>query len=194
MTRGRYNSMGNDKDYELVNKDGLLQKFCDGAYESIGSAIYVKSLVVNIDTDGVDVKFIFLNNGRKVLRVLRRDNVTKNGIKELTRYGAECWDNVAELYVEYFRNKLGRVEEEYYYSNVGWGNYKGQEFFRLNKAIGFDAKYNDSKYDLNPKGTLDDWINMVKDEVLPNRWLVVCLCVGFAAPLVKVIRDRKSVV
>jgi len=183
--------MGEGKDYKLLIKNGELKFYKDGVYELIGSAIYVKSVVVNIDTDEVKVKTTFKNKGRKITKLLRRDNITKSGIKELTRYGAGCWDDVAEMYVEYFRNKLEKVDEEYYYSNVGWGNYNNKEFFRLNEAIGFEAKYSNSKYDLKPKGIVEEWINMVKNEVLPNKWLVLILCVGLSAPLVKVIGDKE---
>lgn len=183
--------MSDDKDSKLLNKDGKLQVLEDGVLKPLGSAIDVKSIVANIDTNVVNVKLEFLSRGRTVSKLLRRDNITKSGIKELTRYGAGCWEDVADEYVAYIRSEMEEVNEEYQYSNVGWGKYDGKEFFRLNESIGFDAKYNNSKYDLKPKGTLEEWINMVKDEVLPNKWLVLALCVGLSAPLVKVIGEKE---
>ena len=83
--------MSNDKEYELININGKLKANKDGVLEIIGSAIDVKSVVVNIDTDEVRVKFEFMNKGRKISKSLRRDNVTKSGSSYLLQFLLEIF-------------------------------------------------------------------------------------------------------
>lgn len=179
------------EEYKLLKREGNLVKIENGESTIIGPAIKVSCYFINIDTEERFVKFKFKDGNKLVSHILRRDKITKSGVKELTRYGAPCWDDTAESYVEYFRRKINKIKPQIRYSNIGWGSYQNKEFFRLYNAIGIEGTYNELKYDLKPKGTLKAWLSMVKKEVIPNKFLALILCIGFAAPLVKVIGEKE---
>ena len=180
--------MADNKIKRLI-KDGRLIARLDGVDSVIGGAIWVHRYTTNLDTDAVSVQLKIKNNGKWVIKSLNRDKITQNGIATLTHYGADSWPEVAEQYTLYIREKLETTESSYEHSNVGWGTYDNQEFFKLYKALGVDSKYDEVKYNLKPKGTLEAWQECIKKEVLGKRWLEFALAAGFSAPLVKIIGD-----
>ncbi|WP_433744931.1 DUF927 domain-containing protein [Falsibacillus pallidus] len=164
----------------------------DGEKRDLGGAIYVDRYVTNVDTGEVSVHVYFYDNGAKVTKVLARDEITPQKIVGLTKYGADCWKEVSDLYAEHLREQISDMERNFEHSDVGWGEYQGNEFFKLHQATGLPSIYKGDRYNLKPKGSHEAWKGMVKSEVLGNRWLECALACGFTAPLVKIIKEEAN--
>nr|WP_276531995.1 DUF927 domain-containing protein [Brevibacillus invocatus] len=156
----------------------------------LGAAIDVDQYVTNVDTGEVTVQLSFVDNEKRVRRSLKRNELNKNGMNQLTRYGADCWPEVADAYISNLRKQTTKMKRSYEHSNVGWGMYEDQPMFKLHKGIGFPSIYDGVKYDLKPKGTLEAWCQMVGEEVLGNPWLEFALAAGFTAPLLSILKEE----
>ncbi|EWG12027.1 DUF927 domain-containing protein [Cytobacillus firmus] len=164
----------------------------DGENRDIGGAIYIDRYVTNVDTGEVSVHVSFYDNGSKVTKVLTRDEITPQKIVGLTKYGADCWKEVSDLYADHLREQITQMERNFEHSDVGWGEYQGKEFFKHHQAVGLPSTYKGDRYNLNPKGSHEVWMEMVKKEVLGNQWLECALACGFTAPLVKIIKEEAN--
>lgn len=175
----------------LVENDRL-HFIKDGEKREIGGAMFVDRYVTNLDTGEVSVHVSFYDNEKKVTRVLKRDEITPKKIVALTRYGADCWREVAEFYAEHLREQIAKKERNFEHSEIGWGEYQGETLFKLHKGLGFPSTYTGNRYNLMPKGSKEVWMEMVKEEVLGNRWLECALACGFTGPLIKIIKDEAN--
>ncbi|WP_183192770.1 DUF927 domain-containing protein [Brevibacillus nitrificans] len=175
---------------KIGRKKGRLVSLANGEEVDLGAAIDVDQYVTNLDTGEVTVQLSFMDNEKRVRRSLKRNELTKGGISQLTRYGADCWPEVADAYVSNLRKQITKMKRNYEHSNVGWGTYEEQPVFKLHKGIGFPSTYDGLKYDLKPKGTLDSWCQMIHEEVRGNRWLEFALAAGFTAPLLSILKEE----
>ncbi|MCC0566955.1 DUF927 domain-containing protein [Brevibacillus borstelensis] len=175
---------------KIGRKKGRLVSITNGEEVDLGAAIDVDQYVTNVDTGEVTVRLSFLDNGKRIRRSLKRNELTRSGIIQLTRYGADCWPEVADAYVSNLRKQITKKDRSYEHSNVGWGTYEDQPMFKLQKAIGFPSTYDGVKYDLQPKGTFDAWFQMVQKEILGTRWLEFALAAGFTAPLLPILKEE----
>jgi len=165
----------------------------EGDGRVIGRAIWVKAYQTNVDTGEVQIFLSFEADGKEVVKKVSRGEITKAKLPMLTKFGADCWPEVAEDYVEYLRNALEAAPRTYEHSTVGWGRYEGERIYKLDKAVGLDSVYGDCKYDLRPRGTLEDWKTVVRAEVTGRPWLELALAVGFTAPLLGVLANGARV-
>lgn len=175
---------------KIGRKNGRLVCVSNGKMVDLGAAIDVDQYVTNLDTGEVTLQLSFLDNEKRVRRSLKRNELTKSGMNQLTRYGADCWQEVADAYVSNLRKQITKMKRSYEHSNVGWGTYEDQPIFKLHKGIGFPSTYDGVKYDLKPKGSLDAWCQMVREEVLGNPWLEFALAAGFTAPLLSILKEE----
>ncbi|MCM3625121.1 DUF927 domain-containing protein [Brevibacillus borstelensis] len=175
---------------KIVRKGGRLVDLTNGEMVDLGAAIDVDKYVTNVDTAEVTVHLSFIDNGKRVHKSLKRDEINEKRISQLTRYGADCWPEVAEEYTKHLRKQIAKKERNYEHSHIGWGSYEDQTYFKLHKGIGFPSEYDGLKFDLKPKGSLEAWKQMVSEEVRGNRWLEFALAAGFTAPLLSILKEE----
>lgn len=174
------------------NEDGKLMYTEDGEDIALGNSIIPTEIQTNIDTNVVNVFLEFQVGTRTVIKKLTRDKINNSGIRGLTQFGADTWEETVEDYVKDIRDNLVNAKESYEYSTVGFGNYRDKRIFKLHKGINIDANYDESKFNLKPMGSYEKWKNMVDKEVIGNNYLEFVLVAGFTAPVINLIAEEND--
>lgn len=155
----------------------------------IGRAIIPKKYMINMDTGQVQIEIEFEDNNRTITKTISRADINKNKLPELTAYGADCWGEIANHYVTYLRYKMNEIDRIYQHEDVGWGVIGNKKIFKHYRAIGVNSQYISHKYNLEPSGSLDGWLNLVKREALGHKNLELMMAITFTAPLLKILSD-----
>lgn len=181
---------------KLIAKEGKLILLKDGREEIIGNLIIPTEIRTNIDTKTKMVYLAFNSEGKRVVQKLPRDKIDRNGIKGLTKYGADSWDNVVDYYVKFVRSMMKKksVKKTFEHSKIGLGEYENERVIKLYEGIGIDSKYSGDKYNIEPKGSYEEWLNMVKTQVLGKKYLELALVVGFTPMVLNVLSEEDSLV
>lgn len=175
------------------NEDGKLILTEDGEDIILGNSIEPIEIQTNIDTSVVNVFLEFKVGNRTVIKRLTRDMINKLGIRSLTQFGADSWEENVEAYVIDIRKNLVNAKESYEYSTVGFGSYRDKRIFKLHKGINIDASYDGCRFNLKPTGSYEKWITMANREVLGNKYLEFVLVAGFTAPVINLIAEENDV-
>jgi len=171
-------------------RDGYLYKGEGELAEKVGRAITVSKYVTNVDTDEVSIVVEFEDNGKVVRKVISRGDLTPQKLVKLTDYGADCWKENAADYVSYLRDQIRDFPRSFSHSHVGWGTHQGNRVFKLHRGIGLDSEYVGGALDLRPRGTYEDWVCLVEEQVVGNPWLEFALVAGFTAPVLGLLAER----
>lgn len=177
-----------------INEKGKLKVIKDdGKKVVVGNSIIPIVQQTNIDTNVISIFLEFLVDNKKKVIGITRDKLHKAGIRNLTKYGADSWDNVADIYVDDIKNNLSSAKKTYEHSTVGLGIYEDNRIFKLYKGINIDSVYDESKYNIKPMGDYMVWEKMIQKEVLGNQYLEFALVAGFIAPVINIISEENNV-
>ncbi len=175
-------------------KDDKLIQTKDGEETEIGNAIIPIESRTNLDTKSIKVALEFVPDGKKkkIIKEVKRNEITKAGIGKLSEFGAYTWEENVEAYVKNIRSLLRKAKQTYEHSTVGLGTHNGKRIIKLDKGIGIDSMYDEGKYNLRPKGYYDEWLKVIKDEVLGRRYLEFALVAGFASLVINLISEEEN--
>lgn len=172
--------------YLTINKDNEEQevKICE--------LLFVEETIENIDTNEVFIKLIYKFKGEYKSLILPMDIINPNKLLSLLRFGVEIPPEDNKFLAKSLLKFVQHVEHKYIYKNVGWYiDSDGNMQYRLNEAISYANVFckatnasKDPKYNLKCSGSLEDWVDMCKEEVIGNVELETALCFGFSAPIV----------
>lgn len=162
-------------------QDDYLYYINDDNKEKIGRNIWIEKVIQNIDTKIVKVIVAFPFNNTIQKLVVDRSDITESGLTTLTKYGADTWRSVVKHYLTVLKMELERTPVEFEHSAHGWSEFQGELVFKHHKAIGIESNYApNGRYDLQPAGTYEGWLEVIEQEVLGRRWLEFGLVLGFA--------------
>lgn len=122
----------------------------------------------------------------KELQVDREQTLSKPGIKSLLGKGISFNESRCELLLTYLLWSEQRAPKESVHCHLGWVKEKGAYTFRGYEsfsAVGSSPSHYVGNLDIKPRGNLDVWLDMVKNNVLPYPQITFCLLLGFAAPV-----------
>jgi uncharacterized protein (DUF927 family) len=131
-----------------------------------------------------------INNGVNMIEEkFTRTILNKLEIKALLKYGVKFLESFSDLFIRYLLISENSADTVYVFDSIGWGRLNDIPIFKYDRIISpsssedsFQSLYGGS-LDLQPHGSLEKWLSMLKAEVIGNIPLTVCTLLGFASLL-----------
>lgn len=111
--------------------------------------------------------------------------LTAIGCRELLKFGCIYPENAVNHLLQYLTNSAHSAPIKYVHTNLGWHWKQSSPVFLSGKSITkatFQSEYV-GRFDIAPKGSLDAWLDMVRNEVIGNIPLTFVMLLGFGSML-----------
>ncbi len=186
---------------DIVNyKDFLIKLTSKGnEFYAYPFAVYmrVKEHYINEDNQQSSFLLEFSNGSEIVEREFSDSILNTKDIGELLSYGITFDEAASKDLIKYLMISKSQAPISSVYNRLGWSITKSEKTFKEYKLItdNFDkpkGRYTGS-IDLTPKGSLNVWTAMVKEQVLGNTPLEFALILGFAAPVLSLLNDSYDI-
>lgn len=163
------------------------------SYEIRYIMTYCKVLrkIIDIGTKQIKIEYEY-HNGIEIDTVkLDGESLSKFGLKTLFSYGVRFNETDIDEVNKYLMNTDMKAEIVYGYSKLGWDKIDNNLVFRYNHLITNEQLSKEYIYNgslcLNHKGTLDEWCNMIQNEVCGNIPMTYLLMASFSSPLLSML-------
>lgn len=163
------------------------------SYEIRYIMTYCKVLrkIIDIGTKQIKIEYEY-HNGIEIDTVkLDGESLSKFGLKTLFSYGVRFNETDIDEVNKYLMNTDMKPEIVYGYSKLGWDKIDNNLVFRYNHLIANEQLSKEYIYNgslcLNHKGTLDEWCNMIQNEVCGNIPMTYLLMASFSSPLLSML-------
>lgn len=163
------------------------------SYEIRYIMTYCKVLrkIIDVTTKQIKIEYEY-NNGIEIDTVkLDGESLSKFGLKTLFSYGVRFNETDIDEVNKYLMNTDMKAEIVYGYSKLGWDKIDNNLVFRYNHLIANEQLSKEYIYNgslcLNHKGTLDEWCNMIQNEVCGNIPMTYLLMASFSSPLLSML-------
>lgn len=175
-----YPSIGVEKGYIVEYKK---MKNDEAYYERVAKEINLLSVNHNIDTGEISCNVSFDYQGNRVKAELQRADFTKTKILKLASLGADIFDHNATNIIKHLRNQEAIAPKVNVHQYLGWREYKGEEIFKHYHAVGIQSQYI-GKLSIEPRGSLKNWLGLIKEEVLGHTPLELAVILGLSSVVV----------
>lgn len=163
------------------------------SYEIRYIMTYCKVLrkIIDVTTKQIKIEYEY-NNGIEIDTIqLDGESLSKFGLKTLLLYGVRFNETDIDEVNKYLMNTDMKAEIVYGYSKLGWDKIDNNLVFRYNHLIANEQLSKEYIYNgslcLNHKGTLDEWCNMIQNEVCGNIPMTYLLMASFSSPLLSML-------
>lgn len=124
-------------------------------------------------------------NGKEyITRTFDSSILTSLGAKKLLQHGCVFDENNLKYLMQYLSWSAYNAPINYVHLGLGW-NFDNEPIFLSGETIsnfGIKSEYI-GKLNLKPHGSLQEWLKMIKTEVIGNPALEFSLLIGFSAPI-----------
>lgn len=171
--------------YNIYNKDGLLSGF-----DEKGKAITLDEIYYSIENGSVIWRISFEYLGEIRHYEFPRCNISdKKFVAKLQGNGADITTKTFDCFVDSMRFQENQITTyRGTFEHLGWiklaVNDNMSYCFRCSKLIGKRSAEYTGNLSLTPKGTLDEWVSIVRAEVLGRPALETILLAALSAPIV----------
>ncbi|MFD2370570.1 DUF927 domain-containing protein [Brevibacillus sp. GCM10020057] len=191
LKQGRSFSIG---DFEL-NHNGLFLKKIDKDTNKetilkVCEPLFVKQTVQNLDTKDVHLDLCYKFKGAYQELPIGMGQLVPSELIKLMAKGVDIPHEFVKVIATYLREQQKRAPHKVLFHHVGWHrDPQDQLVFRHNRMISTDptaTATNDNEqglYNLQPRGDLATWVNMVQQEVVGHAPLETVLAAGFASAI-----------
>lgn len=163
-------------------------------FNPLGRAVYLQGIVKAWDINDyrMDVRFLYLNEW--ITLTIPRLDLNDKSLLKYTAHGMDVFSYNVQVLMKTLQNQEEIISPEnvfYEHHGLGWSNYDGHEVFRgyeIDKDFLF-SEYR-GNFNIEPRGSLDVWLGMVKRLVVGNTPMEFALAVGFSSVLVKPLADK----
>lgn len=184
------------KSHYIVDKEnnfiGVVKKN-KYSYEIRYIMTYCKVLrkIIDVTTKQIKIEYEY-NNGIEIDTIqLDGESLSKFGLKTLLSYGVRFNETDIDEVNKYLMRTDMKAEIVYGYSKLGWDKIDNSLVFRYNNLIAKEPTKKKYIYNgnlcLNHKGSLDEWCNMIQNEVCGNIPMSYLLMASFASPLLSIL-------
>lgn len=163
------------------------------SYEIRYIMTYCKVLrkIIDIGTKQIKIEYEY-HNGIEIDTVqLDGESLSKFGLKTLLSYGVRFNETDIDEVNKYLMRTDMKAEIVYGYSKLGWDKIDNSLVFRYNNLIAKEPTKKKYIYNgnlcLNHKGSLDEWCNMIQNEVCGNIPMTYLLMASFSSPLLSML-------
>ncbi|MBP3908022.1 MAG: DUF927 domain-containing protein [Turicibacter sp.] len=166
-----------------VNKEDELY------YIWLANPCHVLANYENLETGLEQVEVCFRPTGRdaeyKTMSFDAQTFSSERCLEKLLEYGF-CFNPEEKKHlIEYFNNERQQARRALQHTGLGFAEADGTSYFKHYQTIGFDRESTYvGPFNIEPHGSYEAWLSMVKAEVLPNPALQLGLILGFLAPVV----------
>lgn len=168
------------------DSSGLYKVDKDKEKTFIARAINMPCIATDIDTGETKGIIEYEGvNGRGVLELDRNEYLNPESLIKYQNKGLDIMRDTATPITQHLRNQEEIAEHIYVHSKLGYGTHKDKEVYKLHKSIGVDSTYK-GKYEIEPKGDYQRYLDMLDREVRGNPKLELILVCG----LVPVVQAR----
>jgi putative DNA primase/helicase len=180
----------------VLNNEGLFLKKVDKetGEESIFKVcepLFVKQTVQNLDTKDVYLDFCYKFKGTYQEIPIGMGQLVPNELIKLMSKGVDIPHEFVKVVATYLREQQKRAPHRVLFHQVGWHRDEKRELlFRHNRMISSNPSnraMNDNEqgsYNLEPKGNLATWSDMVKQDVVGHAPLETALAIGFSSAII----------
>lgn len=162
---------------------------------TISTGMKVEEKMVDTDNGLVRLKLKYYTGIDEAYQVFDSSVLSKFGIKELLNYGIRFTEKYCENVIEYLIRSENSALIQQSYKKLGWSERNGSILFKSGMSIGNNSNKDLSYFgilDLTPHGSLEKWIELVKDEILCRTPITVILLLGFASPLLSYLNKKND--
>jgi putative DNA primase/helicase len=180
----------------VVNNEGLfLKKFDKETGEEtvfkVCEPLFVKQTVQNLDTKDVHLDFCYKLKGTYQEIKIGMGQLVPNELIKLMSKGVDIPHEFVKVIATYLREQQKLAPHKVLFHQVGWHrDDQKQLVFRHNRMISAHSDIrarNDNEqgsYNLEPKGDLVAWVEMIKKEVVGHAPLETVLAFGFSSAII----------
>ena len=177
-----------DSDFEEIDdKLSISKKLGLMVFEGSKTANLLKLGIPerNIDTGKITLPLTTTYMNQMIELSVSKERVSsKREIIKLSADGANVNEINAKYHIkaiEYQEQQLRVIRNRH--SELGYCMYNGKEIFKLYDAINIDSRY-DGELDIEPKGTIDEYLKDIKELVMPYRNMSLAFVLGVSSAVV----------
>lgn len=179
----------------MKKKSGSSNSPSEFRVQPIASFVKVSHKLHNVDEESISIVLQIDNGVKRIEKEFDRTVLTKMEIRVLLTYGVRFLESYADALIRYLVMTETNADTLHIHSVLGWANNGNFPVFKCseilcpsNSAIDLKSTYR-GNLDLQPQGSLDVWLSMVKSEVIGNLPLTVTLLLAFASPILAYVTD-----
>lgn len=162
----------------------------------ISNYIKISNIIINKNTNIETYKLEYLRRNTNELnsRIIRSEDIQKNNILSLSKYGVDINEQNKTLISEYLFANLEIAPVKLSLDGYGWKKYNTKEIFITNNILSDtpleeNIIKNSDKLDLAPHGHIEEWLNMCNEYVLGNKYLELAVVFGLSAPIINYLSE-----
>lgn len=163
---------------------------------TFATSVYVKERLIDIDTEKVYLKLRFRVGEEEKEKVFDSSILNTFSTKTLLDYGVRFYDKNAFDVTSYLIMNEETAPVGYVYSRLGWNVTEDTAVFKsgtVHDTSGSCKALYQGALQLLPRGSLKDWIEMIKTEVIPNTALAFVMLLGFASPILSYLNTKYDI-
>ena len=179
-----------DRKSFVLNEEGL-HLLHENLTTRISNYINIKKIIIEKDTDieTYELEYLRRNTNELNSRIIRSEDIQKNNILSLSKYGVDINEQNKTLISEYLFANLEIAPVKLSLDGYGWKKYNTKEIFITNNILSDtpleeNIIKNSDKLDLAPHGHIEEWLNMYNEYVLGNKYLELAVVFGLSAPII----------
>jgi len=156
-------------------------------------SLYAKVSTVIIDhltmEQSYELEFMHaILNEIHTIRVTYSELLT-SGISSLMRLGLDVGNGNKQSLSNALLASIPYAEVVFIVSSYGFSTFKGKQIFICDRVLSKDlieeaVEVQHEKYDLTPKGSLENWLQMYEDHVKGHPTLELAVVLGLSAPII----------
>lgn len=184
----------NEIPHTLMKKDGIYH-LKDTKLTKIAEPIFIINRFKSREDDTVHIKLLYKMNGTFQVKEFPNSLLVPRNLETLIEYGFPILNNEYRNLSNHLLHQQEFAPMVQHYTEVGFFKDKesNQLVFGLDEILGwsniidtmplvFDQER--SNFNVTPAGSLDEWLEMIKEEVVGNTPLEFILACGFSSAIV----------
>ncbi|MDN4492152.1 DUF927 domain-containing protein [Ureibacillus aquaedulcis] len=186
--------------FEVKNHNIYYWKKVNGKEElelvHVSSLIWINEIRQNSETNEIEYELIFRYNNLFYSTMVSRNILSEKGLQTLIPIGADIHKGNQDLVSMFLRVQEWQVKKvRHTHKLLGWANVSEELAYYHSEKHSSNPK-DTSEYiggfNIQPKGTFEEWFKMVKQDVIGRVPLEFALICGFAAPVLSLLSQFLS--
>ena len=179
-----------EKNRKFYNNSSGVFRVKDG--KKISRDTYLEKIYVNRDNNEhtATIKFKSLR-GYSEVTVSRSCYLNKKNLMDLQKIGLDITHDNNKYMAEYLRECEDYTIVSYTHSRLGFSEYDGKTVYKLYRSTDRKSIY-DGKYKIEPKGSREKYLNMMREQVFGNTELEFSVTVGLSSIILAYLDENVS--
>lgn len=174
----------------IQSKDGYIIKKEKDSHRIIARDIKVKTIkeVLETGNEYLELEIVTRDNKRKEVTISRELFGNKRNLSEkLVAQGADVYEHTSQDVIKHLVNQEIKTKKETIHNSLGWcKNDEDKLYFKHFEGVAINSKY-DGNYDIEPAGDIEDYLQLINNEVIGNTNLELAFTIGFTSAVIGLI-------